>query len=35
MRIGDKVYGSYDNERVELPLAPALFFLCRGKANLI
>jgi len=33
--IGDKVYGPYKNERAELPMASALFFLCRGEANLI
>jgi len=32
-RIGDELYGPYADERVELPLAAAVFLLCKGAAR--
>lgn len=32
-RIGDEFHGPYRNERVELPMAAALFLLCKGAAR--
>lgn len=34
IKVGGVEYGPYSNELVELPTAPALFFICRGKAAL-
>jgi len=33
IRIGDETYGPYEDERVELPLAVAMFLLCRRVAR--
>ena len=33
-RIGDAFYGPYRNEKVELPMAAALFLLCKGAARM-
>jgi len=33
-RIGDEFYGPYEEERVELPLAAAVFLLCKNAARL-
>jgi len=33
-RIGDEFHGPYRNEKVELPLAAALFLLCKGAARI-
>jgi DNA primase small subunit len=35
IRIGEQNYGPYIDEKVELPMAAAMFFLCKGKAILI
>jgi hypothetical protein len=32
-RIGDHTYGPFENEVVELPMAPAVFLLCKGVAT--
>jgi DNA primase small subunit len=32
-RLGDQIYGPYENEKVELPTAAALFLLCKGVAQ--
>jgi len=32
-RLGEKVYGPFKNERVELPMAPAMLLLCKGVAE--
>ena len=34
IKIGSQTYGPYKNETVKLPMAVALFFLCRGNASL-
>jgi DNA primase small subunit len=34
IKIDEVDYGPYNNETVELPIAPALFFICKGKATL-
>lgn len=33
IRIGDEIYGPFEDERVELPLAVALFLLCKKVAR--
>ncbi|MFQ6073750.1 MAG: DNA primase small subunit domain-containing protein [Candidatus Bathyarchaeia archaeon] len=33
-RIGDEFHGPYRNEKVELPMAAALFLLCKGAARI-
>jgi DNA primase small subunit len=33
-RIGNEFYGPYRNEKIELPLAAALFLLCKGAAKI-
>jgi len=35
IRLGDKTYGPYQDETVELPTAVAVFFLCKKVANLV
>ena len=32
-RLGDEIFGPYKDKRVELPLAAALFLLCKGLAE--
>ena len=34
-RIGDENYGPYENQRIELPTAAALFLLCKGAAMVV
>jgi len=34
IKIDGMEYGPYSDETVEIPTAPALFFICRGKATL-
>jgi DNA primase small subunit len=34
-RIGDENYGPYENQKVELPTAAALFLLCKGAATVV
>jgi DNA primase small subunit len=34
-RIGDEWYGGYENQRVELPTAAAVFLLCKDAAKLV
>jgi DNA primase small subunit len=33
-RIGDEFYGPYEEEQVELPMAAAVFLLCKNAARL-
>lgn len=33
-RLGDKIYGPYKDEKVDLPTAAAIFLLCKGVARL-
>jgi len=33
-RLGNKIYGPYKNEKIELPTAAAIFLLCKGVAKL-
>jgi DNA primase small subunit len=32
-RLGDREYGPFENQRVELPTATAMFLLCKGVAR--
>jgi DNA primase small subunit len=32
-RLGDAVYGPFENQKVELPTAAAMFLLCKGVAK--
>jgi len=34
-RIGEETFGPYENEKVELPMAAALFLLCKGAAEVV
>jgi DNA primase small subunit len=34
-RVGDKIFGPYKNQQVELPTAAALFLICKGRAEVV